>query len=232
VIEQTVAVILPALNEANCVEPVVEGFLGEGVRVIVVDNGSTDETQRIAERAGAEVVTEHARGYGNACLAGISYLRSRPPNVVVFADCDGTLDPHDLQNLTSPIRNGRADLVLGRRERVEKGALPLHQRLGNATALVLLRTLYGLAVNDIPPYRAVRWSFLAELRLSERTYGLPAETVASAARRNGRVEEVNVAYRRRLAGKSKVTGTPRTSLQAGWAMLSLLVLLRFRRISP
>jgi glycosyltransferase involved in cell wall biosynthesis len=227
--EQTVAVLLPALNEAKSVETVVEGFLGEGVRVVLVDNGSTDGSRQIAAQAGAEVVSEERRGYGSACLAGLSYLKSQPPSIVVFADCDGTLDPRDLQNLISPIKSGRADLVLGRRARVENGALPLHQRLGNAIALVMLRALYGLAVNDIPPYRAVRWPFLVDLGLSERTYGLPIETLAEAARRKGRVEEVNVAYRRRFEGKSKVTGSLRSSLQAGWAMLSLLVVLRFRK---
>ena len=230
-IRTEVAVILPALNEEGSVESVVTGFRDEGVRVLVVDNGSTDDTATRALRAGAEVVHEKNRGYGYACLAGLSYLNTNPPEIVVFADCDGTLDPRDLQNLIQPITSDRADLVLGRRVRVETGALPLHQRIGNEIALVLLRTLYGLAVSDIPPYRAVRWSFLVKLGLSERTYGLPVETVAVAARRNGRVEEVNVTYRRRVEGKSKVTGSLRNSLLAGWAMLSLLVVLRFRKRS-
>jgi glycosyltransferase involved in cell wall biosynthesis len=228
-IGREVAVILPALNEESSVATVVSGFRSEGARVLVVDNGSTDGTVRAALHAGAEVVREKKQGYGNACLKGISYLESRPPEIAVFADCDGTLEPHDLGNLISPIEIGTADLVLGRRVHVEKGALPMHQRFGNAIALVMLRVLYGLAVSDIPPYRAVRWSFLSQLGLSERTYGLPIETVASAARRNGRVEEVGVTYRRRLGGESKVAGSLRTSIRAGWSMLSLLVVLRFRK---
>jgi glycosyltransferase involved in cell wall biosynthesis len=222
-------VILPALNEEGSVESVVAGFRSEGARVLVVDNGSTDRTALMALNAGAEVVHEKKRGYGNACLAGLSYLSSQPPTIAVFSDCDGTLDPRDLAGLILPIENGSADLVLGRRVHVEQGALPLHQRIGNAIALLLLRVLYGLKVGDIPPYRAVRWSFLIDLRLSERTYGLPAETVAVAARKRGRIEEVGVAYRRRFDGRSKVTGSIRSSLRAGWSMLSLLVVLRFRR---
>ncbi len=226
-----VAVILPALNEAQAVEVVVEGFLREGMRVIVVDNGSMDGTGAAAARAGAEVVNEKMRGYGSACLAGLSYLTPHPPGIVVFADCDGTLDPHDIERLIAPIESGEADVVLGLTcVRVEKGALPIHQKLGNAISCFLLQTLYGLAVRDIPPFRALRWSFLSELDLSDRTYGFPVETVALAARRGGRVAEVDVSYRVRVTGQSKVTGSIITSLRAGMIMMILLIGLRFRKM--
>jgi len=225
-----VAVILPALNEEGSVKPVVAGFLSEGVRVVVVDNGSTDDTAAAATSAGAEVVSEQIRGYGKACIAGLGYLTSRPPEVVAFADCDGTLDPHQLITLITPIEAGEADLVLGRRNQIEKGAFPLHQRLGNELTRLLLRTLYGLSISDIPPFRASRWSFLSTLGLSETSYGFPIETVVLSARKGGRIKEVGVTYRRRTQGKSKVTGSLRTSLVAGWTMIALAVSLRFRKI--
>jgi glycosyltransferase involved in cell wall biosynthesis len=225
-----VAIILPALNEIGSVESVVNGFLAESVRVVLVDNGSTDGTAAAAARTRAEVVSEEKRGYGNACLAGLSYLNSRPPKIVAFADCDGTLDPHELHTLIDPIETGEADLVLGMRTQVEKGALPLHQRFGNALTSTLFRLLYGLRIGDIPPYRACSWSFIARLDLSEPTYGFPIETVAISARKGGRIKEVGVTYRRRLEGRSKVTGSFQSSLSAGWAMISLVVALRFRRM--
>ena len=171
-----------------------------------------------------------SRGYGNACLAGLSYLVSNPPRIVVFADCDGTLDPLDLSGLIAPIEYGNADLVLGRRVRVERGALPLHQKLGNFAACFLLRILYGVVVNDIPPYRAMRWNFITRLGLSEKTYGFPIETIALTAKNGGNVEEVNVSYRCRLAGESKVTGSLSASLRAGLKMMIVPIRLRFRRL--
>ncbi len=224
-----VAVILPALNEIGCVERVVGGFLREGTRVIVVDNGSSDGTPQAARKAGAEVVYENRRGYGNACLAGLSYLTTQPPSIVVFADCDGTLESDEVRDMIAPVESGNVDLVLGRRVRVERGALPTHQRVGNAVACFILKRFYGLTVRDIPPYRAARWSFLKQLDLSERTYGFPVETVALAARKGGRVAEVDVTYRRRLGGQSKVAGSLTASLRAAASMMTVLISLRYGR---
>ena len=201
-----VAVILPALNEIECVKQTVEGFLREGTRVVLVDNGSTDGTGEAAEKLGAEVVYESKRGYGNACLAGLSHVTSQPPSIVVFADCDGTQDSEEIEKLTAPVEAGEADLVLGRRVPVEKGALAIHQKIGNGLVSFMVRRLYGLQVRDISPYRAVRWSFVRRLRLSERTYGFPIEMIVLAAQEGGRVEEVDVSYRRRAGGRSKVAG--------------------------
>lgn len=222
-----VALILPALDEEAAVERVVLGFRAYASRVVVVDNGSADRTAEIAAKAGAEVVREPRRGYGRACLAGIAHLRASPPDVVAFADCDGTLDPADLPRLVAALEG--ADLVLGRRAHVQRGALPPHQRLGNRIACLGLRA-YGLRVRDVPPFRALKWSAVERLRLREPTYGLPVETLAMAARRGMRVNEVDAAYRQRV-GQSKVTGTFAGSAKAALVMGSLLVRLRFRRLA-
>ena len=93
----------------------------------------------------------------------------------------------------------------------------------------MLRHLYGLGVRDISPYRAVRWSFLRQLRLSERTYGFPIEMVILAVQSGGRVKEVDVTYRRRAGGRSKVAGSLTASLRAGGIMITVLFSLWYKR---
>ena len=148
---------------------------------------------------------------------------------MVFADCDGTLESAEIRNMTAPLESGNVDLVLGRRVRVERGVLPIHQRVGNAVACFILQRFYGLSVRDIPPYRAALWPFLSSCTFSEKTYGFPIETVALAVRKGGRVEEVDVTYRRRLAGRSKVAGSVTSSLRAAVSMITVLVSLRYGR---
>jgi hypothetical protein len=95
---------------------------------------------------------------------------------------------------------------------------------------LLLRAFYGLSVSDIPPYRAGRWAFLKVLNLREKSYGLPIETLALAARKGGTVTEVDVAYHRRAGGASKVAGSLSASVRAGLVMITLAITLRFRRL--
>lgn len=225
-----VAVILPALDEEGAVARVVEGFRKEGARVIVVDNGSRDETARRALESGAEVAHEPRRGYGAACLAGIRHLaENAPPRIVAFADCDGTIAPQDIHALVAPLERGDADVALGRRTRVKPGALSGTTKLGNDLACAALRGLYGLRVHDVPPFRALTWDALQRLQLREPTYGLPLETLASSARLGLRVREVDVAYLPRLAGKSKVTGNAWSAVRCFLVISSLAIRLRLRR---
>ena len=221
--------ILPALDERGSVEDVVRGFVAAGMRVVLVDNGSRDGTGAAARSAGAEVVREPVRGYGAACLAGIRHLRESPPEFVVFADCDGTLDPAESGELLGPLRAGEADLVLGERGRVERGALPRHQRVGNRIVCLALRLFHRIRICDVSPYRAARWALISGLDLRERTYGLPVETIVLARRAGAKIAERKVSYRRRSAGVSKVAGSPFAAARAGLLMLLLCVRLRFGR---
>lgn len=226
----SIAVILPALNEAGAVEAVVAGFREQGARVIVVDNGSTDETAERALAAGATLVREPRRGYGSACTAGIRALAADPPTIVVFADCDGTLDPQDLPRVVAPLEAASADLVLGQREFVDAGALPLHQRAGNLVIAWGLRLLHGVQVRDVPPLRAMRYTWAVGLSLREPTYGLPVETIVLTHRRGGRIAEVPARYRRRAAGRSKVAGSWVGAARASATIMGLLFRLRGRSV--
>lgn len=222
-----VAVVLPALNEEGSVQQVVQGFTEQGARVVVADNGSEDQTANRARAAGATVVTEPRRGYGAACLAGIQALRDNPPDIVVFADCDGTIDARDLAALVAPIVRGKADLALGRRTDVAPGAFPLKNRLAKHAAAATFLLLNGIRIRDLGPFRALRWSTLVAINLQDDSYGLPVETVAKAARARARIVEVDVAYLNRTAGESKVGTHLAQAIKVGFEMAWVPVRIRF-----
>ena len=186
--------------------------------VIVVDNGSTDRTAEVARTAGAHVVHEPRRGYGYACAAGVA--AAQDADVLVFLDADYSFDPRELPRVVGPILEGRADLVLGSRALGEAPSATLpHQRFGNWLAARLMRWLYGLHVTDLGPFRAIRRDRLLALDMQEMTFGWPTEMMVKAARRGYRIIEVPVTYRTRAAGRSKVSGTVRGTILAGYYIL-------------
>ena len=225
-----VAVIIPALNEAGNIAALVrEAWGGPVTWVIVADNGSTDDTAAEAWAAGAVVVAEPRRGYGYACAAGSTRALEFGADVLVYMDGDGSARPEELPRLLEPLERGAADLVLGSRVLggAASGALVPHQRLGNALSAALMRRLYGIAVTDLGPYRAIRAGLLRDLEMREMTYGWPTEMTVKAARRGARVVEAPVSWANRRGGRSKVSGTVRGSVLAGVYILG--VTLRYAR---
>jgi glycosyltransferase involved in cell wall biosynthesis len=214
--EPSVALIIPALDEAGNIGRLVAAIPalpGRRLRVIVVDNGSRDATADEAAAAGAQVIREPRRGYGRACAAGTAAARGH--DVLVYLDGDGSFAPAELPRLLGPLAAG-ADLVLGARrlDHGASGAMPAHQRFGNRLAAALLRRLYGVALSDLGPYRAVRAALVERLALREMTYGWPTEMIVKAARLGARIVEVPVSCRPRGAGRSKVSGTLRGTVLA------------------
>lgn len=230
-----ISLVVPALDEEASIGPVVEGFV-RLVRpdgrpwldeVVVADNGSRDRTAEVARRAGATVVYAPDRGYGRACLAGLAHLAARPggpPEVVVFADGDGSNVPGELPLLVEPIRTGRAQLVIG--SRLQKGdpdSLTLPQRFGNRLATWLFRSLYGVDTTDLGPFRAVLWSALVRLEMADPDYGWTIEMQVKAAKAQIPVVEVDVSNKRRTAGRSKVAGTVRGVVGAGTKIIGTIL---------
>jgi glycosyltransferase involved in cell wall biosynthesis len=214
-----VSLIIPALNEAACIGPLLAEVPARLVHeVLVVDNGSTDDTAGAARRAGACVVSEPRRGYGYACAAGAAAAEGE---VLAFMDGDGSFVPGEISRLITPIANGSADLTLGSRMRggMVAGAMPPHQRFGNRLVAGLIYLLYGVRLTDLGPFRVVRRDLLVTLDMRERTYGWPVEMIVKAARRNARIVELPVSYRPRAAGYSKVGGTVRGTLLATYRIL-------------
>jgi len=208
--------ILPVLNEAAAL-PLVLGRVPRGVRAIVVDNGSDDDSAAIARAHGATVVDEPRRGFGSACFAG---LVAATADVVCFMDADGSLDAADTIRVAHPVVSGTADLVLGRR-RPARGAWPVHARLANRYLARLVQRDTGVALRDLGPMRAGRRDRLLALNLADRRFGWPLEMVLLAARAGWRITEVDVPYHPRT-GQSKVTGTVRGTAAAIADMRSVL----------
>ncbi len=209
-----ISVIIPTLNEEAAIGSVVRAVPVDRVHeIIVVDNGSTDNTADIAASAGARVISEPRAGYGSACLAGAK--AAADADILVFMDGDRSDDPGELSIVLDPVLDDRADLVIGSRLKgnLKKGAMPLHGRMGNRFIVLLLQLLYGVNITDIGSFRAIKTQTLFSLRMEQMTYGWPVEMVVKATRKGLRMLSVPVTYRPRI-GRSKVTGTIRGTIMA------------------
>jgi hypothetical protein len=217
-----IAVVIPALDEQEAIGSVVREVPSLVHEVIVVDNGSRDLTPQAARQAGARVVSEPRRGYGNACLAGIA--AAGDAEVLVFLDGDHSDYPAQLVDVVAPILDGRADLVIGSRQRGrrEAGAHPWHAVLGTRACVGLMNLLTGSRATDLGPFRAITASALRRLDMRDRNYGWTVEMQVKAAERGLRVVEVPVDYRPRI-GRSKVSGTVRGTIGAGTKIVATIL---------
>lgn len=219
-----VAVIIPAYNEAPSISKVVNAIpLEINATIIVVNNGSTDNTVEEATRAGAIVLDESRKGYGWACLKGIDYAQKNGADILVFMDGDFSDYPSEMSLLIDPIVEGKMDFVLGSRvlgER-ERGSLTPQQVFGNWLATRMIRLFYGAQFSDLGPFRAIRTDALNSLKMSDKTYGWTIEMQIKAAKKKLRFCEIPVTYRKRI-GVSKVSGTVKGTVLAGikiiWAV--------------
>jgi glycosyltransferase involved in cell wall biosynthesis len=219
--EPRVAVIIPALDEEAAIGLVLGELPPLALEVIVVDNGSIDRTSEIAQAAGARVVREPRRGYGQACLAGIAAAPGA--DILAFLDGDHSDYPAQLVDVLSPLLAGQADLVIGSRRlgRRAPGAHPPHAVLGTRVCVGLMNLLIGTRATDLGPFRAITSTALGRLGMRDRTFGWTVEMQVKAARRGLRVVEVPVDYRPRI-GRSKVSGTLGGTIRAATKILVII----------
>ncbi|TMP96455.1 MAG: glycosyltransferase family 2 protein [Verrucomicrobia bacterium] len=221
-----VSVIIPALNEEEPITDVVRAVAATNIPrdIIVVDNGSTDQTAKRARAAGARVIAEPQRGYGRACAAGIRALCPEC-DIVVFLDGDGSDCPEFINQLVDPIVSGKYDFVIGSRARGQRepGSMNFQQVVSGRMAGLILRVLYGVRYTDMCPFRAIRRDALERLAMREQTYGWNIEMQMRVARAGLRILEVPVNHRCRTGGQSKVSGTLRGTFVAGARIIATLM---------
>jgi hypothetical protein len=210
-----VAVIIPARNEELSLPGVLMKIPSEIKLIVVVDNGSTDGTAQVAVEYGAQVVTEPRAGYGRAFLAGLSALRDNPPDIVAFVDADGSDDLSRFPDLIAQVAAGDKDLVLGRRIPVESGAFSFQQRCGHILVTGLIRLFWKHRYLDLGPMRVIRWESLQRLGMSNQGSGWTVEMQVKALKNGLRISEIDVPYRRRTAGASKISRSISGTLKAG-----------------
>ena len=216
-------VIIPAFNEEEAVALVVGDIPKDLVRhIVVVNNASSDRTSEEARKAGAIVMDQPLRGYGNACSKGIEKVATHqpPPDIVVFIDADHSDRPQQMTEVVAPIVMNDADFVIGSRAlgHREDGSMMPQQVFGNWLATRLLKLFYGVRYTDLGPFRAIRWQALQNMHMQDRTFGWTVEMQLKAAKQNLRIIEVPVDYRKRI-GFSKISGTVKGSILAGYKII-------------
>lgn len=218
-----VSVVLPCLNEEQAVGAVVDrawagiAASGRAGEVVVVDNGSVDNSAEIAREHGARVVLEPRPGYGSAYLAGLAAARGE---AIVMADADGSYDVGELRRFVDALEAGH-DLVLGSRLRgtIHRGAMPwAHRWIGNPVLTALLNRLFRAHVSDaLCGLRAVRRSALLRLELQAIGMEFASEMIVKAAKRGLSIAEIPIDYYPRT-GESKLN-----SFRDGWRYLRFML---------
>ena len=226
-------VVIPAYNEEDAIGLVLQDIPADFVdEVIVCNNNSQDRTREVALSHGVTVLDQPLAGYGNACLKGIDYLKQKPedaqPDVVVFLDGDYSDHPQQIPDLLRPIVEDGIDMVVGSRALgdCEKGAMMPQQVFGNWLATSLIRLFFNHRFTDLGPFRAIRWSTLLDLEMQDKTFGWTVEMQVKAAKRKIPCVEVPVSYRKRV-GVSKISGTIKGTILAGYKIIGTIIKLRF-----
>jgi len=212
-----IRVVIPAFNEEKSIPLVIRDIPQQWVdEVIVVSNGSNDDTDRVAAEEGATVLREDRKGYGWACLLGIEHAVTKGTDIIVFLDGDYSDYPQQIPDVLAPILEKNIDLVIGSRalgER-EKGSMTIPQIFGNWLATNMMALFYGVKYTDLGPFRAMKVEKLLALNMDDKTYGWTIEMQIKAAKHQFSYAEVPVNYKNRI-GTSKVSGTIKGTVMAG-----------------
>jgi glycosyltransferase involved in cell wall biosynthesis len=197
--------LVPAYNEAATIGEVLERIAGLGLdaKVIVVDDGSVDETAAIAEAAGATVIRQRNQGKGAAIRTAIAHAEG---DIAVIQDADMEYDPAEVPELIEPIIRGSADVVFGSRLRGGKPqrAYLFWHLLGNRFLSLLTNVLFNTTLSDMETgYKAFRLEVLRSLDLQEDGFGIEPEITGKVCKRQLRIYELPISYYGRTHAEGK-----------------------------
>ncbi|MEM6822019.1 MAG: glycosyltransferase [Verrucomicrobiota bacterium] len=229
--QDRVQVVIPALNEEVALPDVIKALQKHGfTKIRVVDNGSIDQTAEVARQAGAEVIPEPQRGYGQACWTGTQNLAENV-DWLLFCDADGSDDLDTLPLFLEAAPD--FDFILANRRAKNSGRSQLTpvQNFGNALSGFLIQLGWGQTYHDLGPLRLIRRSSYEAIEMQDRGFGWTVEMQARAAELNLRTKELPSNYFSRKGGQSKISGTVKGSAQAGAIILSTLGTLFLRKSS-
>ncbi|MCB0455257.1 MAG: glycosyltransferase family 2 protein [Aequorivita sp.] len=228
----SITVIIPAFNEEASIGKVIAEIPEMVSEIIVVDNNSIDTTAKVAKEAGATVLFEKNKGYGNACLKGLQYISQakEKPDIVVFLDGDYSDYPSELTKIVAPILEDDIDFVVGARvkELREAGSMTFPQRFGNELATKLMMLFFNSKFTDLGPFRAIKYEKLLRLNMQDKTYGWTVEMQLKVLKKKYTYTEVPVKYKNRI-GVSKVSGTVKGAIFAGIKILSWIFKYSFKK---
>ena len=221
-----ISVVIPALDEEGIVGKTVKSIpvdklkaMGLDTEILIVDNASTDDTANEARNAGARVIHETKRGYGNAYIKGFKEANG---DIIVIGDADGTYPWDMIHEFIQPIIKGRVDFVIGSRlkGKIHPKAMPwLHRYVGNPILTFILNWLFGTNISDAHcGMRAFTKEALQKMNLKTPGMEFASEMIIEAAKNKLRITEIPIEYKVRV-GEVKLH-----SFQDGWRHLRFMIL--------
>ncbi|MDO5851627.1 MAG: glycosyltransferase family 2 protein [Methanobacteriaceae archaeon] len=225
-----VSIVIPALNEEGIVGATIESIPSDKIRkagydleILVVNNNSTDNTAQEAKSAGAKVIFETNRGYGNAYLRG---FKEATGDIIIMGDADGTYPLDKSLEFIDYIAKEDYDFVMGSRfdGTIENGAMPaLHQYIGNPALTLMLNILFHANYSDTHcGMRAIKHSALDKLDLKSPGMEFAIEMVIEASEKNLSLKEVPIDYKCRGGGEAKLN-----SFNDGWRHIKYMLKRKF-----
>ncbi len=222
-------VVIPAYNESKTIKDVLEELKDKNLKIIVIDDGSSDETYEIAEdsiiNSYNESIYRHVlnRGLGAALKTGIEAAIAKEADIIVTFDADGQHDPEDIIKVCKPITEGKADFVIGTRD---FSKMPASKKFGNNVMNIITRVFYGIHVNDSQSgLRAFNIKAAQVLDIHSRGYGVSSEIIGEIKNHDLKIEEVPIKTIYTDYSMSKGTG-----LNIGLKILFKLIMNVIRKV--